>query len=113
MSAYRRKSKLFAKLNSSSMRLRAHTPEDGFRFRRDIPQIDERSHWAVKVAVAKYPHLDAEQQTYRAFHSIFPTLARRIDLSSPAPSMQKAVNLWHGMHNWVVYYRHHPEELRG
>lgn len=95
------------------MRLRAHTPEDGFRSEREIPEIDERSKWSAKVAVARYPQLNVDEQTYRAYHAAHPMLPEKIEIGSPAPSMQKAVNLWHGIRNWVVYYRHHPEELRG
>jgi hypothetical protein len=113
MSAYRRKSKLFAKLNPSSMRLRANTPEEGFRFKRQIPPIDEKSDWAVRWVVNHYPQLDAERQTKRAYEIVAPLLPTDIDISSPAPSMQKAVNTWHAIRNWVVYYRHHPEEARG
>lgn len=113
MSAYRRKSKLYSKLNSGSMSLRSNTPEEGFRFKRDLPEIDWRSKWSAKESVAKYPQLDIDEQTYRAYHAAHPMMPKEIEIGSPAPSMQKAVNLWHGIRNWVVYYRHHPEELRG
>jgi len=113
MSAYRRKQKLFAKTGSSSMRLRAHTPENGFKFQREIPRIDEFTDRAVRSTVYQFPQLDAEGQTQMVYRSLHPTLPNKIDIEVSAPSMQKAVNIWHAIHNWIVYYRHHPEELRG
>jgi hypothetical protein len=112
MSAYRKKQKLFSKVGTS-LSLRGNTPENGFRFKRDIPPIGYSANRVVRSAVASYPQLSEKDQTDMVYRAMYPELPREIDINSPAPSMQKAVNTWHAIHNWIVYYRHHPEETHG